>query len=652
MLDPGGLCPPGEQPGTPLVVDRGLDELPHGFRYAARIGQTALHLTVIDPDLARGPIRESLLTGIRRASKVEHPNLLPTLGAAEYADLLYIARPDPGRPSIRNLSGSLAAGGAGIPAAQVLSVGIQVCEAVHAYSHDTPHLYVTPDTVYCDETYRVALGGSGEGEAVFASPSIHRFISSGLLPNAAPELASGSHAGLATDVYGICALLLELLARQMVAPATPLSTLRLEGPAELHALLSEGLSADPSARPASPDELESRLHDIRAESQARPSHRLTGSLSMLEESGSPTSSPSPVPPPRVEARDPLPPPPGTNTADSVPSLTLPALPESGVPEPIEELSPPEPVHLSRQPPPPPPSPSAPPPQRSAPPPRPSAPPPAARSPAPAPPPPPRGSSDRKRDPWSALDQATRSLTDMSLSVDGATAPIEEYDKPASAVKRPRVDAGLNLDLGPLAEVAARLETIDGSSGLASVGQLTDHGDDPAEVLVIPEAPGPGAYFDSFQGSDDHHAKPVREDSGLVEVGDAQVGAMQSIDEDAPDFVVRVDGIDQGPFTLRTLKSMVRSKSLQSATTVIHRRTNRAMMAVDILQLRPMFEKLAERDDKSRQPMLVRPAPPSSAAPYPTSVKKGGGGGLTVLLVLLVLGLFAAGAWYLLQNGGI
>ncbi len=250
-LDSDGIVAPGASAGSPLVVERGLGECPHGFWYEARQDETPLLLTVLDPILVAQPdLRSQLLRDIDRGRQVPHRNLLPCLGMGTSGVKVFVAEYWPGGGTVREFARERRERGYSLDEEGAYTLVAHVCNGLVALHEQLEHGYVTADTVHVSEEGRVLLGAIGIGRSLPRTRGFSRFRFGGLLPNIAPEqVLSPPKLGMTTDVFGVAALFIELITGQsLVEAGQPLHDLGLTGSPALKRCLERATSPDPSAR--------------------------------------------------------------------------------------------------------------------------------------------------------------------------------------------------------------------------------------------------------------------------------------------------------------------------------------------------------------------------------------------------------------------
>jgi hypothetical protein len=264
IVDPEDLRVPGEQPGTPIVVLEDLGEVPHGFRFRARQGKRLLLLTVLTPEVVmQRELRDLLAHRVVQASELAHPNLLPTYGfvrlpliavggsSEDEFDTLFLVRPDPGCPTLRQWLHEVWAAGHVLDPLNAVAIAVQLCEALAVVHERSAHGYVTADNVFMYPTGgmpQVLLSGTGEGVLLPFAPNFQRFVDAGLLPIASRELYEPPHQPrVETDVLGVAALIVEILTGRPLQAGMPIEHYGL--PARLARVLAVAGAAEPDDRP-------------------------------------------------------------------------------------------------------------------------------------------------------------------------------------------------------------------------------------------------------------------------------------------------------------------------------------------------------------------------------------------------------------------
>lgn len=657
-----GLAAPGERPGTPIVVAHGQGELPHGYLYTGFQGDVRLQLTAYDAAMFELPgVRELLEAELQAAMASRLEGVVPTLGTISAEGTLICVRHHPARAPLRRFIERRIEQRRPVSPETAATVGARLCAIVERLHPEIIHGYITPDTVYLGKDGSLAVGALGEGRVLPYAAGFDRFRAAGLLTMAAPELLEGEIPEYqpATDVYGVAAVIFELLTGRPVPGAgAPLRNTGAPGAPEMHDVIERALAPAPGDRWSSLGEFGAYL--------AQWSDRKRS-----------------ITPVSVSTALPLPPPPAHGSG----SLDLPPPPESGVfrmdadadhdtqlVSGVPDTNPPPRETPSAAPPPPPPRRAASPGGRSAPPPPPT---PGKlkkrRRAAPAR----TDAGQRNADDWSALDMATRRVLESDGPADSLTDGLVE--RPAAAPRPEGSGAGmrdLGLALDRFDDAADRLETLDGESGLIGLGDLSGapRGDEPGaadsgqrrNLASYATTSRDQGYFGSLSAEDDESGRSRFEThSSLVADDDPAVVANRN--RKARVWVVTRSGVDQAPRTIVELEALAAKGELGS-TDEVREGNGRATLAVDVPELRAVFEKRLGRGDRPATPGgipidgellpasvrrgVAAPAPGLAARTGPPATGKRKGSVLgTLALVILVLAGFAAAAWVLYQRSG-
>ena len=259
--EPSGLHPGVVVGGRFEVVDR-IDEDLHGAVWSAKDQQTkrAILVRVIRPDLVPSDAAPSFREACRTAAKLSHRNIARVFGvgrtpkgehfiAGEWIDGTRLSefiqeRDQDGNPmSLRG----------------IYNVVAHLCSAL-SYAHENgPHGTLRPSVVWVTRGGRVKVHEFGVGQVLLesAGPSAFENADHACL---APEVKRGEPASPRSDVFGVGAILYELLTtRPPGGDFVPPSHVRDDIPAEIDGILFQCLAPDPKDRFESPDAVRNAL---------------------------------------------------------------------------------------------------------------------------------------------------------------------------------------------------------------------------------------------------------------------------------------------------------------------------------------------------------------------------------------------------------
>lgn len=261
-LETDDVLAPGARPGSPIVIERGLGECPHGFWYQARQDDVLLLVTVLDPILVAQPdLRAQLARDIERGRHVSHRNLLSCHGLGTAGLRSFTAEAWPGGGTVREFARGRREHGHELDLGGAYTLVAHVCNGLVALHEQLVHGYVTADTVHVTEEGRVLLGAIGIGASLSRTRGFNRFRFGGLLPNIAPEqVLSPPRMTMSTDVFGVAAMFLELVTGQsLVEAGQPLRDLGFRGSPGLTECLERATDPDPEQRQPDLGELKAEL---------------------------------------------------------------------------------------------------------------------------------------------------------------------------------------------------------------------------------------------------------------------------------------------------------------------------------------------------------------------------------------------------------
>jgi len=268
--EPSGLHPGAVVGGRFEVVDQ-IDEDPQAIVWSAKDQQTKrpILVRVIRPDLVGPDAAPDFREACRTAATLSHRNIARVFGvgrtpkgehfiAGEWIDgtrLSDFIRERDGDPiSLRGIYNVIA----------------HLCSALD-YAHEKgPHGTLRPSVVWITRGGRVKVHDFGVGQVLLGSAGSDAFKSADHAC-LAPEVKRGEPATMRSDVFGIGAILYELLTTRspgsdFVAP----SHVRGDIPAEVDGILFQCLATDPKDRFDSPEAVRNALLPFVTEANSLP----------------------------------------------------------------------------------------------------------------------------------------------------------------------------------------------------------------------------------------------------------------------------------------------------------------------------------------------------------------------------------------------
>jgi hypothetical protein len=586
VLPAGGLSIPGEMPGTDILVGPVLAELPIGQHHEARVGSTLVQLTVIDPGIALVPeLRARLVHTVERMQRVKHATVLRLHGHVDTHGTVIVVREFPRGPSVRRwIHDHLARAQRPDPTTVVDLVDqltMGAAEVQRACVEPVlAHGFIGADTAFVVGDGEAALGGAGEGGIVPLAPSFGRYLSSGLLPMIAPEIVS--HPSRWVPQTDVYGLA-TLAVEMLVGRVVDRPNPELEAfgvPRPLLALLTAATRGALERRPRDLQAFRDGLAEARA--QLAPSIARPRAL---------------TPPPPARARMLTPPGPGS----------APGAPGGGPPPPPRPTGTPPPL-----------------PARGAAGPR------AAGSGGPAGTGGAKGATSGARGSGgsvatgdlAALERATARLLAASggPDVEGATEAVEATlasARPVAAPPRrgPSPAAPADASLAALEMAAAKIARAEGGVEFA-LGTID------GAVTEVARVTAAGTTRREVSTAADPRASRPRRD----------------------EFLVRRNGVDQGPYDLAELRELARAGNLFSTDRLWS--DDHSVLAVDVPELRTVFEDRMAREAAAARALAEVAARKQAAAGSGRALRSTG----TIVLVVVIVAVFVALAILLAPEG--
>lgn len=270
--EPSGLHPGAVVGGRFEVVDQ-IDEDPQAVVWSAKDQQTkrAILVRVMRPELVSSTAAPNFRKACRSAATLSHRNIARVFGVgktpkgehfiagewidgARLSDFIRERHRDGDPMSLRG----------------IYNVVAHLCSAL-SYAHEQgPHGTLRPSVVWVTRGGRVKVHDFGVGQVLLesAGPEAFRHADHACL---APEVKRGEPATPRSDVFGIGAILYELLTTRapgadFVAP----SHVRPDIPAEIDGILFQCLAPDPKDRFESPEAVRNALLPFVTEANSLP----------------------------------------------------------------------------------------------------------------------------------------------------------------------------------------------------------------------------------------------------------------------------------------------------------------------------------------------------------------------------------------------
>lgn len=269
--------PSGLHPGTVLggrfeVVDQ-IDEDPQAVVWSAQDQQTkrALLVRVIRPELVPSSAAPELREACRAAATLSHRNIARVFGVGKTPrGAHFIAGEWIDGARLSDFIRERDREGDPISLRGIYNVIAHLCSAL-TYAHEKgPHGTLRPSIVWVTRGGRVKVHDFGIGQVMLASvgPDAFKNADHACL---APEVKQGEPATSQSDVFGIGAILYELLTTRtpgadFVAP----SHVRTDIPAEMDGILFQCLAPDPKDRFESPEAVRNALLPFVTEANSLP----------------------------------------------------------------------------------------------------------------------------------------------------------------------------------------------------------------------------------------------------------------------------------------------------------------------------------------------------------------------------------------------
>jgi formylglycine-generating enzyme required for sulfatase activity/serine/threonine protein kinase len=178
----------------------------------------------LHPQLARDPaVRSMFLDEARLASRIRHPNVVPTLDVATFGDELLLVMEYVDGESLQNLLRAMRARRERIPVRIVLAIMCGVLHGLHAAHEATNeggqalhivHRDVSPQNILCGVDGASRVLDFGIARAAERAETTREGVVKGKLAYMAPEQLGGAPTDRRTDIYAAAVVLWEMLSGQ------------------------------------------------------------------------------------------------------------------------------------------------------------------------------------------------------------------------------------------------------------------------------------------------------------------------------------------------------------------------------------------------------------------------------------------------------
>jgi eukaryotic-like serine/threonine-protein kinase len=240
--------------------DHATDALGHVMLARDQKTSKPIALRVLAPHIAASSaVLEAVKAGVRNAAKLKHRSILATYGIGTHDGRSFVASEWVQGSSLAEQLAQRGAGGAPFSVRGSYNVVAHLCKALAEAHALLVHGALRPELIWVTRAGRVKVGEFGLCEAVAAGNGWHHLdpVSQACL---APELRAGGRPSIASDVYGVGALLqLMLTGAPPSQPPLPPTSVHPDAPAELDAIVARCLALDPSQRFAGVDAIAQAL---------------------------------------------------------------------------------------------------------------------------------------------------------------------------------------------------------------------------------------------------------------------------------------------------------------------------------------------------------------------------------------------------------
>lgn len=228
-------------------------------------------LKVLHPEIAALLGVHRFLSEVRIAAQLSHPHILPLIDSGEADGLLFYVMPHLEGETLRDRLGSEAR----IALPQAVALLRDIADALRAaHGAGVVHRDLKPENVLCagDHAYLIDFGIAVR-EDVEQTRHTQEGMVVGTLGYMSPEQSAGEEVGPASDIFAWGVIAREMLTG--IGPLEPVGNDLPGVPHRLAALVRQALETDRERRPASADEIVTRLGALHSGSRNAVRRRAT-----------------------------------------------------------------------------------------------------------------------------------------------------------------------------------------------------------------------------------------------------------------------------------------------------------------------------------------------------------------------------------------
>ena len=250
-LSGGATFPAGTVVGGRFLVERdhAVDALGHVMLARDQKTNKPISLRLLAPNVANATgVLDAVKAGVRNAAKLKHRSILATYGVGTHDGRSFVASEWVQGSSLAEQLQQRTAAGALFSVRGSYNVAAHLCKALGEAHAMLVHGALRPELIWVTRAGRVKVGEFGLCDAIAAGGSWHGLdpVSQACL---APEVRAGAQPQVASDVYGVGALLqLMLTGAPPSEPFTPPTSVHPDAPPELDAIVARCLAPDPAQR--------------------------------------------------------------------------------------------------------------------------------------------------------------------------------------------------------------------------------------------------------------------------------------------------------------------------------------------------------------------------------------------------------------------